>query len=330
MKNNNTFFMKNNNIFFLLLFLSTLFFSCPKPDITPAYLYLTAEDFNQCLDVSDFNTTHDKKYESHELEAISQQTFNGVLVSLNGDNLGYSPLPCRIPLLPNYNGRNNISIVPCVRIPNSTYTLLSYDFVKSDPEEFFLEIEREKEYKVADLLKESGVDKLKYKYVTSVDFPVLETFMQSTDFKPRLDSLYSSTIEIFYDNDLKKNTGRLILKDSAEFFDIVTPYIPLIGKGERLFLEISYKSVNGRMNTALGFEKTLSGISGKDIYVFPSSQGVWKKAYADITEMVREASYNMSQVSTRLRITGFKEQESFDAYFYFENIKLITMSAPYY
>lgn len=293
-------------------------FSC-GPDITPAYLIITEEDFLNCVDISNFNNTHEQNYDQKELDAIRQHSFRDVLVSLNGQELGYWKLPCTIPLLPEYTKQNYIRVTPCVRLTDKTTTTTQYHFVTL-VEEFF-EFSKEGEYRLSPF---------KLEYVPSVNFPVLETFEQSTIFKPRI-SEFPATIEIENDTDLQKKVGKVSLTDTAVFFDIVTPYFPLLGGGERQFWEISYKSINGQMNTHLGFEGSiLLGMTNFDMIVLPSTKGKWKKIYIEISEIVSQASFTVPQISTRLRISGLKEREESDAEFYFENIKLITMSAPYH
>lgn len=310
--------MKINHSFFFLVVILMLNCTCSRPEITPAFLILTVEDFQDCIDVSDYNSIHDQNYDQKELDAIKQQNFTDVLVSLNGKELGYWYLPCSIPLLPDYSGKNNIRVIPCVRTANTSTTTLQYLFV--NPIEQLFELERE------ELFRFPG---LSFKYDSSVDFPVLETFTQSTLFKPRVEDEFPAAIEIFYDEELQKDIGRVILSDSAKFFDIVTSYFPLPGQGERLFWEISYKIINGQMFTHLGFENSMTMIE-QNMMIFPATEGAWKKAYIDITNTIMEASYTASQVSTRLRITGLRNSTTVDTEFYFENIKLITMDAPYY
>jgi hypothetical protein len=308
--------MKKNYPFILIFIISILNYSCPKP-VTPAFLIITEKDFEDCIDVSDFNSTHDKNYEPLELDAVKQQKFSDVWVSLNGKDLAPWQLPCTIPLLPDYSGTNYIRVIPCVRTPNTTTTTLQYYFVT--PVEQFIEMREEGEYHLS---------AFKVKYVPSVDFPVLETFMQSTDFKPFLD-INPTSIEIYHDDTLQKNIGKITLTDSVKFFDIVTSYFILKGKDERQFWEIKYKSDNGQMVMQLGFENTISGITHYDVMVFPSTHGVWKKAYMDITDIIRQASNIAPQLSVRLRITGIRDKANSKSEFYFENIKLITMYAPY-
>jgi hypothetical protein len=286
---------------------------------------ISADDFK--IDVSDFNITHVQNYDANELAAIEQQSFTDVWVSFNGTALGYWPLPCTIPLLPDYNSKNLIHVIPCVRIRNTSTTTLQYIFVTHGSIEpgygyqELLDMENEREYHLSDFI---------LKYGTSVTFPILETFTQSTDFKPLLPDEFPVNIEPWFDNQLQKNIGRIVLSDTSVFFDVGTSFFPLQGKGSRQFWEISYKTVNGGIVTHLGYENTVSGIDHDNMVIFPSTEGVWKKAYIDITKNVMQASSIASQVSTRLRITGTRNKTDADSYYYFENIKLITMDAPYY
>jgi len=312
--------MKKNYPFFFLFFVLIINCSCPSTDMTPAYLILSIENFEGCLDVSNYNNTHEQQYDQKKLDAIMQQNFTDVCVSLNGSLLGYWPLPCTIPLRPDYTNKNNIRIIPCVRTPNTTTTTLQYLFVTPIDIEYNT-MEREREYRLSNI---------QVQYVPSVDFPVLETFELSTDFKPNFPNLFPATIQIIPDEDLNKNIGSIILTDTAVFFDIVTSYFLLQGKGQRQFWEISYKTVNGQMVTILGYENTITGITHQDMIVLPSTEGVWKKLYVDITDRIMQASNIASQISTCLRITGTRNKTDIASEYYFENIKLITMDAPYY
>lgn len=269
-----------------------------------------------CIDVSDFNSVFDTNYDPKELDAIKQQNFTDAHVSFNGFETGYWKLPCTIPLLPDYSSLNNVRVIPCVRKPSTTLaTTTKYHFVT--PHEEFFEMTREGEYRLSNI---------NLKYVRSVEFPVLETFTQSTIFKP-CDSLYPATIQIVYDDEKQKDIGKITLKDDDVYFDIVSPNITLLGRDERQFWEISYKSSNGRMYARLNFEGGI--ILFKDMAVMPSTKEVWKKLYIDITEIVRQASYTALKISVSLEISGIRDDPDSVTEFYFENIKLITMDAPY-
>jgi len=309
---------------YFLLFLSIIVFlnfSCRKTNITPAYLLLSVEDFEDCIDVSNF---HDKGYGQEELDIIKHQQFRDVHVTLNGKVLGYWPLPCTIPLLPEYSSLDNIEIIPCVRVPNTTLTTIQYRFLRS--ERRFLEMEKEGKYTFSDFKPD-----LKFVYWEGVEFPVLETFTQSTRFVAIKDSIYPATMEIVQDEE-GKHMGRIALENTQKYFEVGTAHFNLAGGGVRHFWEIYYKCDDGEMTTYLRFQNTSMGNYSRDLIVCPPTNGSWKKLYIDITDIVSEAaSYSANQVSASvsLSIRGLRTSESKNAYFYFGNMKLISMRAPY-
>jgi len=122
------FSMKKCYTLFFITFIIFLNFSC-KREITPAYLLLCEDDFKDCIHVANFNSVHETTYDDEELEAIKQQNFRDVLVSLNGKELGYWQLPCKIPLLPNYSDKNYVRILPCARVPYTSLTAVPYYFL---------------------------------------------------------------------------------------------------------------------------------------------------------------------------------------------------------
>jgi hypothetical protein len=162
-----------------------------------------------------------------------------------------------------------------------------------------------------------------------VAFPILEAFIQTSKFSPR-DSAYNTPMEIVkMDSDTNKNMGSITLGDSDLYFDVVTQYQPMPGKGQRQYWEISYRSNNGEMVGYLGFEKSLVGITQRNIFVLPSTNGEWKKFYVDITEDINLACSTASQINVRLGINGYKIDDSQSANYNFRYIKLITMIAFY-
>jgi hypothetical protein len=310
--------MKKCNFFFFLVVFIFLNFSCKKQDITPAYLLLTEEDFKDCIedDLVKFNNVHGQNYDNDKFDAIRNHNFKDVLVSLNGKELGYWQIPCKIPLLPNYSGRNNIRIIPCVRITHTSLTTIPYYFLS--PVEQFFDMEKEGEYRLSDF---------KFDYIPSVEFPILETFSQTTEFKP-FDTIYNTPMEIYNDPELKKNVGRIVLEDSVNFFNVVTSYKYLNGRSERQFWEIYYKCESGEMITYLNFRNTVTGTFQQDMIVFTATT-TWKKAYIDIAQVVSQACGTADRISVCLGIRGHPNPDASKATFYFQNIKLVTMYAPY-
>jgi hypothetical protein len=312
---------------YLLFFFSVIIFlnySCKK-EITPAYLLLSEEDFKDCINVTNFNSVHETNYSEEELEVIKQQYFRDVLVSLNGKELGYWQLPCKIPLLPDYSDKNYVRVIPCARIPYTSLTAAPYYFLT--PVEQFFEMEKEGEYRLSNF---------KIEYVPSVAFPILETFSQTTAFKP-FDTIFPTPMEIYYDKDYDngkgKNVGKITLEDSVDFFNVVTSYFYLNGRGVRQYWEMYYKCESGEMVTYLNFQNAVSGVFQQDMIVFPATT-TWKKAYIDLTDIITWACGSADRISVRLGIRGNpvqnKEKETAsNSNFYFGNIKVITMSAPY-
>ena len=297
-------------LFFLFIFFLT--FSCKKID-PPAYLLLDPKDFK--INTDNFNKDHEEDLNEDELEIIRQQDFKEVLVSLNGRELGYWQLPCTIPLMPDYTKENNIRVIPCTRVPNVTLNTVPYYFLI--PIERFLTIDKEGEYKLTNL---------KFEYAQSVSFPLLETFAQTTGFKPR-DSIFSAPMEI-YKGEGGKSMGRIALEDSVDFFNVVSRDVVLYGQGVRQYWEMEYWCDKGEMTTYLEFLNTLVTIPQQDMIVLPASDG-WKKIYIDLTEIVSQATGSATKIQLRLGIRGLKKSDTDNAYFYFKHVKLITMLAPY-
>jgi hypothetical protein len=135
-------------------------------------------------------------------------------------------------------------------------------------------------------------------------------------------------MEIFYDKEKGRNIGRIALEDSVGFFNVVTPYFYLNGQGVRQFWEMYYKCESGEMVTYLNFQNTTTGVYQQDMIVFPATT-TWKKVYIDISDIVTWACGSADRISVRLGIRGNPTSNSTKATFYFDNIKLITMSAPY-
>ncbi|MCL2434612.1 MAG: hypothetical protein FWD09_00560 [Lentimicrobiaceae bacterium] len=308
---------------YFLIFLSIIVFlnfSCVRPNLTPAYLFLHIEDFQDCIDVSNL---HDRGYSQDELDIIKHQNFKDALVSLNGQQTGFWNLewpdqrPCTIPLLPDYEKTNYILIVPCARIVSMTLTTVPYHFLISMPEEHLFDMEERGEYKLSNL---------KFQYRPAVDFPVRETFVQSTRFES-IDTAHGAPLNILpvEVEGVQKSVGKVDLNSSLPYFNIATEYFSLPGQGVRQFWEIYYQSDHGEMTTYLNFRNSPMGIFDKDMAVFPSSGGVWKKAYIELTDEISDAAGYLTNISVRLGIRGNLNKNAPNAYFHLGHIKVITM-----
>ena len=70
----------------LLIFIGVS--SCKRVDLTPAYIVVTPEDFEDCIDISNFNETHDQNFDQEQLVALTRHKFTHVNVYVNNKNLG--------------------------------------------------------------------------------------------------------------------------------------------------------------------------------------------------------------------------------------------------
>ena len=316
--------LKTFTLFFVLLAFFCLgisLFSCDKAkqleDTNHVYLILPDKYLTNCIDIQNFNLLHSTAYDNKELAVIAHQKFNAVQITLNGNKVGYYSLPCTIPLYPDFNADvNTIQILPAVRDARSSMNIIPYYFTM--PISRRLEkLEKEKEYKFSNFT---------FEYVSSVNFPILETFEQTTHFRPN--DVNSASMSICYDAELGKNIGIITLEDSGANFDVITSYFNLQGGGggNNQFWEIYYKSDNGKMNTHLNFMNTSTGVTHQDVCVLPETNGLWEKFYIDISDIIRIASDMDNQIILRLQMTGQKKDETKPANFYFGNIKLITMN----
>jgi hypothetical protein len=309
--------MKKIYFLFFLSFLVLFTFSCKKPSITPAYLILlTPETVSDSayVDVSNFNKVHDTNYDQEELDIIKQHAITDVYLSING-HAQYWQLPCTVPVLPDYSRENNIRIIPCVRLANTTRTTTQYQFLK--PIEQNMTLEKEGKY---------PIPSMKFEYRDEVTFSVLETFVQSTDFAS-IDTAHGVDLELYYDP-TDKHMGKITLNASKPYFNIATPYFYLNGQGERHFWEIYYKSKDGTMVTYLNYRNTTTGATAMDMIIFPSTGGVWKKAYIELTDEISKACGTASRVSVRLGIR-LVDAKTDNAEFCFKNVKVISMEARY-
>ena len=292
--------------FLILSIIFLLTFSCKKTE-TPAYLFISVEDFK--VNTDNFNKDHGTEFDKGKLEALKEHNFRDVLVSLNGKELGYWQLPCTIPLLPDYSKENNIRVIPCTRLTYLTLKTQPYYFLS--PQERFLTIEKEGVYSLKDL---------SFEYVKNITFHKFETFEEYTDFKPHPKDSSKVTMEII------NSKGKISLEDTVAYFNVVTSPV-VLEKGNRYYWEMDYYCDNGDMSTYLDVQSSSTILPQQNLIEFPATDS-WKKVYIDLSEVVIWVAGDAPKISVSLGIRGLKKSDA-NAYFYFDNIKLISMPAPY-
>ena len=293
---------------FLFIIIFFLTFSCKKIE-PPAYLFIEEQDLK-------INTDNFRQiYDDEKIAILKQHDFREVFISLNGKELGFWHLPCSIPLMPDYSKENNIRITPCTRVPNVTLNTVQYTFLLS--EERFFTLDKKGVYRLSDL---------NFEYAPSVSFPILETFSQYTEFKPRDTVYFTAPMEIYKAGNT--SMGRIALTDSLDFFNVVSDTVILFGQGVQQYWEMEYKCENGEITTYLDFQNSLVIMPQQDMIVLPATTS-WKKIYIDLTDVVSWAAGTSQRISFRLGMRGLKNSDTDKAYFYFRYVKLITMLAPY-
>ncbi|PKP21126.1 MAG: hypothetical protein CVU04_02450 [Bacteroidetes bacterium HGW-Bacteroidetes-20] len=298
---------------FFIIFLSAIivtFTSCDDTDLTPAYLVITEADFQNCIDMTDFNALHEESYDQFQLEALASQKFKDVWVYVNGKNLGCWELPCKIPILPDYTEENIIKLVPGVRLNGVSTMIPAYPFLSVFSTAIMMD--REETYYLSDR-------NVSFTYPISIKFPLLETFDQSTTFE----SIDADGINMEITTENQQTIGKISIDDTLDFFDVKSPIIQLKGSGNFTFWEMDYKCDNN-----IYCELFIHTISGTTIPVslvsLNPTNGVWKKIYINLTSTLTNYTSASSTIPIELVMTGNKKSDQSNTYFYFDNVKIIT------
>ncbi len=300
--------MKKRYILILFTIISLFFASCDDQDLTPAYLIITKEDLQNCVDVSQFNSDQDEAYGEIELEAIASQNFKDVWVYFNGKNLGCWELPCKIPVLPNYTDSNFVQIVPGIRLNGVSTMIPVYPFLEPFKTTYYMN--REGNY----LLSERNI---KFKYASGINFPLLETFEQSTEFA----SIDADGVNMIVTQEDNRTIGKITLVDST-YFDIKSPKYYLEGSGNFTFWEMEYKCENN-IDIQLFVYTATGAITPVPLVSLRSTNGEWKKIYINLTSTLTDYTSSAAYIGVELVMTGNRYNSSVTN-FCFDNIKLIT------
>lgn len=297
----------------LLIILSAIFItftSCDEPDLTPAYLVITEADFQNCVDVSNFNVLHEQSYDQFQLDAISSHKFKDVWVYVNGKSLGCWELPCKVPILPNYSEPNIIKLVPGIRLNGVSTMIPAYPFLA--PFTATYNMDKEGTY----YLSEKEVS---FSYPEKIGFPLLETFDQSTAFS----SIDADGINIEIANENEKTIGKISLEDTLKFFDVKSPILLLKGSGNFTFWEMDYKCDN-HIYCEL-FIHTISGVTVPiSLVSLNPTNGQWKKIYINLTSTLTDYTTTSAIIPIELVMSGNRKSDQSNTYFHFDNLKIIT------
>lgn len=297
-------------VYFLLLWAAFISASCKQPNLTPAYIFITAEDINNCVDVSNYNETHSVNYDSEQLSAFQQHTFTHVNVYVNGKNLGCWEVPCKIPVL-DMNGEDTASVVilPAFRMTGMTNTVSGYPFFDILLKKLLLK--PGETYHIS-------ADPLNFRYSSYSTCPYLETFINSSSFTP-LDSTHTLT---FAPEHRDNRSVGAITMTTDDYFDVATPFISLPARNYYVMLEITYK-IDANVDVGLKLStgqhpNTIHSLGG--MY---ATNGEWKTIYFNLANVISTYHYTGGSWTTAsIVLTGIGEKDK-NTNFYIDNIKII-------
>ncbi len=267
---------KISYLIFSVLAIILLENSCKRTDLTPAYIHVTLEDLQNCIDVSDFNETHDQYFDQDKLDAIARHKFTHVNVYVNNKNLGCWELPCKVPVL-DVNSTDSCTLVllPAFPLSGMTNTITGYPFLNICRQKVVLQ--KGTTYEVSQNLP-------KYVYSEYARFPFFETFSNSTSFVP---SSVSTTNLTFNPTEYEgNNVGEIILNnENGLSFDVASSkfYAPV--GSYRTLLEIRYKTevdiqVSAKMSMAY------NPYNAYPVGGFYASPDEWKTIHFDLTNVI--------------------------------------------
>lgn len=250
--------------------------SCQEPDLTPVYIHVVPEDFDNCIDVSNFNETHDQNFDQEQLLALTRHTFTHVNVYVNNKNLGCWELPCNVPVLDvNSNDTSTLVLIPAFPMSGMGNTISGYPFINICRQKVILK--KGTTYEVSE-------NKPVYQYSEYAKFPYFETFSNSTSFTTSASSMTSlNLLPTTYDG---KNVGEVILSDeNGQSFDVTSSaFIAPVGS-YRTILEIRYKT-DVNMSVAIKMKTAYNPYNAYPIGGVYKSPDEWKTIHFDLTNTI--------------------------------------------
>ena len=299
-----------------ILLIITGFNSCKRIDLIPAYIVITPEDFENCIDVSNFNETHDQNFDQDKLTALTRHKFTHVNVYVNNKNLGCWELPCKVPVLDVNNSDScTLIMLPAFPMSGMANTISGYPF---------LNITRQKVLLQKDHVYEVAQNRPKYVYSEYTLFPYFETFSNSTSFSPvpTPDSTQNDLtfLPVAYED---KNVGEIILNDGAGLhFDVQsTPFTVPVGS-YRVVLEIRYKT-EGKMDISAKMSGAYYPYRWYSVGGINASPKEWKTIHFDLTNTINSnygSSGNWTDLTLMLTGVG---KEGQDTHYYIDDIKVV-------
>ena len=302
---------------FLIISLLLIFVginSCKRVDLTPAYIVITPEDFENCIDVSNFNETHDQNFDQEQLAALTRHKFTHANVYVNNKNLGCWELPCKVPVLDvDKSDSCTLVLLPAFPMSGMANTISGYPF---------LNITRQRVLLQKDRVYEVAQNRPKYVYSEYALFPYFETFANSTSFSPAASPTQTGLtfLPVTYED---KNVGEIVLNDAAGLsFDVQSTTFTVPVGSYRVVLEIRYKT-EGKMDISAKMSGAYYPYKWYSVGGINASPDEWKTIHFDLTNTIN-SNYGSSGISTdfSLMLSGVGKKGQ-DTHFYIDDIKVV-------
>lgn len=297
-------------VYALLSIILCLAASCKQPNLTPAYLLITYEDINNCVDVSNYNETHSVNYDAEQLAAFQQHNFTHVNVYVNGKNLGCWQVPCRVPVLDvSANDTANVVILPAFRKTGMTTTIQGYPFFNVLRKRLLLK--PGETYSLEN-------DPLSFIYSPSATCPYLETFSNSSSFSPSDSTNPTTFMPTLHDG---RSVGAITLTTDTSF-DVASIPVTLPARNYYVYLEITYK-IDANMNLGVKMSTARYPNAVYPIGGMYATNGEWKTIYFELESVLSSYHYTSGNVTNATIVLDGIGDRNKPTHFYIDNIKII-------
>ena len=303
---------------FLIISLLLIFVgvnSCKRVDLTPAYIVITPEDFENCIDVSNFNETHDQNFDQDQLAALTRHQFTHVNIYVNNKNLGCWELPCKVPVLDvNNNDSCKLVLIPAFPMTGMGNTIYGYPFLNISSQRVLLQ--RDHVYRVSE-------NPPKYEYSEYARFPFFETFSNSTSFSPVPSPNQTNEINFMPVTSDVGNIGEIVLNDAiGQHFDVQsTPIVVPVGS-YRVFLEIRYKT-DAKVDISAKMSNAYYPYRWYPIGGFYASPDQWKTIHFDLTSTINSNHSGSGSVTELTLMLSGVGKEGEEKRFEIDDIKVV-------
>lgn len=310
-------YMKKTILLFSVLVIC--FCSCKdKHDYTPAMLEISADAFDDCFDISNYNIEHDEQItDEDKLRTMKQHRFTHVYISYGGDALGVWELPCSIPILDASGDSTYINIVPCFKKNGQSSTIKGYSYIKS--------------YKYPLRLSKGETTYINketmhafYEYHKYATFKLIEPFSSQNSFSPNNPVLSIANFECVTDPENPANRiGVITLNNDSlrQSFEVTTSALDFT-VSYQTYLEIRYKCDN---------DLDIEIYAPSYFNVYPCgglyATKEWTTAYINLDEHLVNI-YNSGTVfggsiQVKVLLSGSKLDDH-DTHYYIDYVKIIT------